>query len=255
MSRLSLQQLDVSIAGKSICRQLDLCIEPGQVWGILGRNGTGKTTLIHTLAGLREADAGAISLDQQDIAQLTRKQVAQKIGVLLQHTEDPFPSTVLETVVTGRHPHINHWQWESREDYQLAQQALEQVEMLGLQQRQVNQLSGGERQRVSIATLLTQDPAIFLLDEPNTHLDLNYQISLLSYLSDYVRQNQRSIVMSLHDINLAARFCDHLLFLLDDGKTLAGPTAKLLNSHDLEALFQHPIDVIEGPRGNLYIPR
>lgn len=253
MSTLKTHQLNIDIAGKSVCSQLDLELAPGQVWGVLGRNGAGKTTLIHTLAGLREASSGQIRLGQHDIGELSRKQIAQKIGLLLQHVEDPFPATVLETVVSGRHPHISNWQWESRKDYQLAEQALAQVAMADMTQRQVNQLSGGERQRVAIATLITQDPAIFLLDEPNTHLDLNHQIHLLDELCDYVRQHQRVIFMSLHDINLAARYCDHLLLLMGDGQTLAGTSDKLLNSNDLQQLFQHPITELQGPAGKVFV--
>lgn len=247
-------QLSIGIAGKQVCRQLDLTIEPGQVWGILGRNGIGKTTLLHTLAGLRAAQSGDILVDDCNSKQLSRKQIAQKIGVLLQHHEDSFPSTVLETVLAGRHPHTGLWQWENAADYAMARLALQQVDMLEMQHRPVQQLSGGERQRVAIATVLTQDPSCFLLDEPNSHLDLHYQISILDALCRFARNNRRALLMTLHDINLAARFCDHVLLLNGNGEVLAGAAGNLLNRQHLSALFQHPIEILDTPSGKFFTP-
>jgi len=242
MSLLETRQLQIHIGGKAVCDHLDLRIEADQVWGILGRNGIGKTTLLHTLAGLREADGGEIQVQQQDIRQLGRKQLAQKLGLLLQHHEDAFPASVMETVMGGRHPHIGMWHWESAEDHGIARRALQAVDMLDLAERQVDRLSGGERQRVAIATLLTQDPAIYLLDEPNSHLDLNYQISLLQTLVDHTHQQQRGILMSLHDINLAARFCSHVVYLYGNGETEIGRVDEILQPAQLQKIYDYPIN-------------
>ncbi len=241
MSLLKTENLHVNIGGRDVCTSLDMQVEPGQIWGILGRNGTGKTTLLHTLAGLRSPDNGTIRLDEHDIMQLNRKHLAQKIGILLQHHEDAFPASVMDTVLSGRHPHIGYWQWESGHDHEIAQRALRTVDMSDMINRQINQLSGGERQRVAIACILTQDPDIFLLDEPNSHLDLKHQIGLLEYLSRYTREHQRSMIMSLHDINLATRFCSHILFLYGDGNTEQGTVEQLLTAQRLERLYDHPI--------------
>ena len=248
-------QLTIEIAGKQVCSKLDLTIQPGQVWGVLGRNGTGKTTLLHTLAGLRAAAAGDIFMDETSMQQLSRKHIAKKIGVLLQHHEDSFPVTVLETVLGGRHPHIDPWQWENESDVVLARQALLQVDMLDLQNQSIQHLSGGERQRVAIATLLAQDPAYFLMDEPNSHLDLHYQISILDSLCRFVRDQQRTLVMSLHDINLAERFCDAVILLHGEGQVHCGPADKLLNAEDLSKIFQHPIAVHQTSTERFFTPR
>ncbi len=254
MTSLHTENLSIEIGNKQICSNLSLNIEAGEIWGMLGRNGAGKTTLLHTLAGLRERKSGNIFINKKNIIDLSRKQIAQQLGLLLQHVEDPFPSTVIETVLTGRHPHIANWQWENQHDYLLATKALEQVEMQAMSGRLVNNLSGGERQRVAIATLITQNPDILLLDEPNSHLDLNYQINLLTKICNDAKEKQQIVFMSLHDINLAARFCDHLLFLLDDGKTLAGVADNLLNPSNLEALFQYPVNEFQTPDGKIYTP-
>lgn len=254
MSLLQTENLHVTIAGKDVCRKLDMQVRPGQVWAVLGRNGSGKTTLLHTLAGLRKPDNGRICLDADSIDQLGRKQLAQKLGVLLQHHEDAFPASVLETVLSARHPHIGYWQWESSRDHEIAQDALRAVGLLELADRQINQLSGGERQRVAIAGILTQDPEIFLLDEPNSHLDLKHQIGLLQHLSGYARDNQRGMLMSLHDINLAARFCSHVLFLYGDGNTEQGPAEQLLTPQRLQRLYDHPIKSTRSDNTTLFWP-
>jgi len=254
MTSLHTKHLNISIGNKQVCENLELKLQPGEIWGVMGRNGIGKTTLLHTLSGLRPASAGEIRLNQVPIEQLPRKLLAQKLGILLQHTDDAFPTSVIESVVCGRHPHISNWQWENESDYLLASKALQQVQMESLSYRPTNELSGGERQRVAIATLLTQDPDIFLLDEPNSHLDLHYQMSILQNLCEFARKEQRTIFMSLHDINLAARFCDKLLFISGDGKTKAGDADKLLNTKDLSELFQHPIHATQGADNIIYTP-
>jgi len=255
MSLLKTSSLNLSIGDIQICEDLSINCEAGDVWGVLGRNGKGKTTLLHTLAGLRPANSGEILLDQKNIKDLTRKQIAQQLGVLLQHHEDSFPSTVLETVITGRHPHIQQWQWESKTDWEIARQALETVQLSHLAERPINQLSGGERQRVSIATLMTQNPDILLLDEPNSHLDLKYQIQLLTHLCEQAKSKQQCILMTLHDLNLAARFCNKLILLLENGRTIAGDTSELLSEENLLHLYDYPVMRIDSECSSVFVAK
>jgi len=253
MSLLHTEKLQVSIGNTRVCNDLNIECQAGEVWGILGRNGKGKTTLLHTLAGLLEADSGEIFIKQNNLNDLSRKKIAQQLGVLLQHHDDIFPSSVIETVLTGRHPHINQWQWESNADREIACRALDTVQLSDLTQRPVNQLSGGERQRVSIATLITQNPNIMLMDEPNSHLDLKYQIQLLDYMCNDARENNKSILMTLHDLNLTVRYCDKLILLLGDGKVLAGKTSDLLQEDNLQLLYDYPIQRIDTENYPLFI--
>jgi len=254
MSTLRTENLDVSISNKTVCDKLTLSIEPGQIWGILGCNGVGKTTLLHTLAGLREADSGSIFIGPDNINNLTRKSIAQKLGLLLQQTEESFPCSVLDTVLTGRHPHIDNWSWESKKDFDIAMQALEVVQLTDMANRSIEQLSGGERQRVAIASLIAQSPDIFLLDEPNSHLDLKHQIQLLNYFSDHAKQNQSSVVMTLHDVNLAQQYCSHLMLLLGNGECRTGKTQELLTKENLVDVYQHPLHIVETEFGTIYLP-
>lgn len=254
MNLLNCQQLQVSRGERILCRDLNLQIDPGQSWAILGRNGIGKTSLLTTLAGLTTADRGQIQLGAQALAQLTPQQRARQMAILFQHQEDAFPGTVLETALIGRHPHINTWQWESAQDIDLARQALAQFDLSGLEQRQVSSLSGGERQRLALATLLTQEASLLLMDEPSNHLDIHQQITCLSYLDLWRRQSQRALLMTLHDLNLALRFCDHAILMFDEGETLSGPRAEVMNQENLERLYQHPLIPVEAPWGRALLP-
>lgn len=254
MSLLQAHSLTVAIGGRTLCRTLDLTLAPGEVWGLLGGNGAGKTTLLHTLAGLRSADSGTVTLGSEPLAGLSRRRCAQQLGVLLQDETSAFPATVLETVLQGRHPHLGPWQWETDEDRALARAALEQVELSDLAGRRLDQLSGGERQRLRIATLLVQAPRVWLLDEPTNHLDLHHQVSMLALLSTRARDGGGALLMSLHDLNLAARFCDRLILLHPDGEPEQGASDALLTPDRLSRLYGHPIRRLETEAGAVFVP-
>ncbi len=244
----------VSIAGQAVCRDLDVALQPGTSWALLGRNGAGKTTLLHTLAGLRAPDAGRIELMGDDLATLPRKTVARRLGLLPQDTPDLFPATVLETVLIGRHPHLAGLAWEGAEDRVLARAALEEVGLDGLEARPVTTLSGGERRRLALATLRCQDPAVALLDEPANHLDLKHQVALLGTFRERARIKGHALLMVLHDVNLAARHCDHALLLFGDGQHLAGPFDEVVDEAALTRLYGHPVVPVAGPHGQAWLP-
>ena len=245
--------LGVTIAGNQVCSGLDLAILPGQCWAILGRNGAGKTTLLHTLAGLRGPAAGTIELRGKPLATLARRDIARLRGLLLQDDSDAFPATVLESVLVGRHPHLSRWQWETAEDVRIAREALAAADMAGTEARDVRTLSGGERRRVALAALLAQQPRLFLLDEPSSHLDLSHQLTLLERLAAAVRLGDKSLIMVVHDVNLAVRYCDHAL-LLADGEAVAGPAQELFTAERLSAVYRVSLKEVAGPRGNLFAP-
>jgi iron complex transport system ATP-binding protein len=250
---LAASGLGVTIAGNQVCSRLDFAVMPGQCWAILGRNGAGKTTLLHTLAGLRSPAAGTIELSGKPLATTGRREVARLRGLLLQDDSDAFPATVLECVLVGRHPHLSRWQWETAEDVRIAHDALEAADMAGTEARDVRTLSGGERRRVALAALLAQQPRLFLLDEPSSHLDLSHQLTLLERLAAAVRRRDRALIMVVHDVNLAARYCDHAL-LLADGEAVAGPAQELLTAERLSAIYRVSLSQVAGPRGNLFAP-
>jgi iron complex transport system ATP-binding protein len=250
---LAARGLDVTIAGKRICEGLDLTVAAGDCWAILGRNGAGKTTLLHTLAGLRAPAAGTIELLGRSVSAMTRRELARLRGVLPQDDSDAFPATVLETVLIGRHPHLSRWQWEGPDDIRVARDALEATDMAGTEARDIATLSGGERRRVAMAALLAQEPRLFLLDEPASHLDVAHQLALLDRLVEGARAAARAVVMVMHDVNLALRYCDHAL-LLSDGEALAGPVIDLLTSPRLSRLYGVAMQEVRTLHGRVFAP-
>lgn len=247
---LAARRLCVSVGLHKVCLGLDLDLAPGGRLAILGRNGAGKSTLLATLAGLRAADAGELRLTGKTYAELGPRGAARLRSWLGQERSDPFASTVLETVLAGRHPHLSRWAWESAADVAIARAALAALGLAGFEARKVHTLSGGERQRVAIAALLAQAPRLFLLDEPLAHLDLNHQIATLELLTRRAREDGIALALVLHDPNLALRYCDQVVLLYGDSRHLAGPAADLLEAATLSDLYGHPLRRVE----NFFVP-
>lgn len=251
-SGLGCTQLVVEVAGRTLVRDLELTIAGGSVTAILGCNGAGKTMTLHTLAGLRAPAHGGVTLAGELLVSWPRRELARKLGLLTQTTEDPFPSTVLDSVLVGRHPHIDFWRWESEADRAIARAALAAVALENLAEREVDTLSGGERRRVALATLLAQNPDVFLLDEPINHLDPHHQLDVLKLLREKAHEG-RTVVMSLHDAGLAARFSDHALLLFGNGEWLSGPTAEVLTPQTMTKLYGVAVREIAWAGGRTFV--
>ena len=251
---LSLEHLVMTIPGRAPVSPLNFKVHSGESWGILGPNGAGKTTLLLTLAGLKPPAQGEVQLLEQSLPEWSPRARARHLGLLFQQQEDEFPASVLETALLGCHPHLKLWQSERPEDWQRAQQMLEEVELLPLAQRNIQTLSGGERQRLALATLLVQSPGLLLLDEPTNHLDLHHQISVLQRIQQQT-QAGKAAIMALHDLNLAARFCTHLLLLYPDGSACWGEKSSMLVLPALEKLYQQPLTATEVDGETLFFPR
>jgi len=251
---LELRQVTLAVAGRTLCRNLSVRFEPGQNWVILGANGSGKTTLLHTLAGLRAPENGEVYLEGQPLAAMPQRRRARRVGVLLQDYETGLPATALEVALTGRHPHLDRWQWEDESDRDIARSALASLGLDGFEQRALATLSGGERRRVEIAALLTQDAPLCLLDEPTNHLDLQHQMQVLTLLAARTRQPGHLNVMVLHDINLAARFGSHVILMYGDGSVQAGPLAEILTRAHLERLYCCELRILEDGGHRWYMP-
>jgi iron complex transport system ATP-binding protein len=251
---LACQSVDVSIAGKIICSQMSLELMPGQFWGLLGPNGIGKTTLLKCMAGLDPPDSGLVLLENQAIDKLPRRAIARLLGMLQQHTVYIFDASVLETAMTGRHPHLGYWEREGPQDKQKALDAIRAVDLEGFESRSVTGLSGGEARRLAFASLVVQEPAILLLDEPTNHLDMKHQIRIMNHVEMQIAEQQRSAMIAMHDVNLAARYCSHILMLFGDGDWQAGPVNELLNLENLERLYQCPVESVQTSGGRRFLP-
>jgi iron complex transport system ATP-binding protein len=251
---LETRGLDVTIGDECVCRGLDLKLSAGKILAILGRNGVGKSTLLASLAGLREPAAGEILLEGSPLAELSPKRIAQIRAYLPQQLHDPFASTVLETALIGRHPHLGRWNWESAADRHLAREALAAVELGGLEERDVHTLSGGERQRLGLAMMLVQSPRLYLLDEPLAHLDPHHGLSALKLLREQTLSADAAVIIVLHDANLALRCCDVALLLYGDGESCQGAVAETLDANNLSRLYGHPVRALDAGGRPWFVP-
>ena len=214
---LSCQNLDISVAERTLVTGLAISLDPGEVLAVLGRNGSGKTLMMHTLAGLRDATVGNIRLGGNPLQSLDRQVIARQLALLPQRVDDIFPATVLDTVLIGRHPHIGRFNWETAHDLAVARRALKAVDLDALEHRDIFTLSGGERRRLAIAQVLAQEPQNYLLDEPTNHLDPQHQIDTLRLFRRIADDQGAAVIANLHDVNLAVRFADRCLLLFGDG--------------------------------------
>jgi iron complex transport system ATP-binding protein len=226
---------------------LDLTVATGRVSVIVGANASGKSTLLRGLARLLKPREGRVLLDGADLNRLPAKQVAAVLGLLPQQPIAPDGITVGELVGRGRYPHQGWFrQWTSKDDAIVAD-ALAATDTLDLADRRVEDLSGGQRQRVWIAMVLAQDPELLLLDEPTTFLDVTHQIEVLDLLADLNRSRGTTIVMVLHDLNLAARYADELI-VMSSGRIVAqGPPAEVITEQCVEQAFGLTARVVPDP--------
>jgi iron complex transport system ATP-binding protein len=242
---LELDSIDVSIGGLTVVRKLSLAIEAHQFWGVLGKNGAGKTTLLKALAGLISLDAGSIRLMGEALGSVDRKVTAQRLGMLTQNTDYAFEATLEQTALMGRHPHLGPWERESAQDYAKVHQALDRLSLLALKDRSCMDLSGGESRRLALASLLVQDPSVYILDEPTNHLDPANQVSVLNVMGQHIRTQEKAGIMALHEVNLATCYCTHCLMLFGDGQWMAGPTEELLTTTNLSRLYDCRIRLVD----------
>jgi iron complex transport system ATP-binding protein len=234
---LDIEALDVTIGEVTVVQGLTLHLQRGQSLGILGPNGIGKTTLLKTLAGLHRPDRGRLSIDGRGLVEWPRRQLARRLGMLLQHTHYAFEASCEDTALIGRHPHLGALQRESDRDRELARRALTDVGLADFAGRSCMTLSGGETRRLALAALLVQDPDLMLLDEPTNHLDPAHQVAVLDILFKQISQRDRAAVMALHDPNLAACYCSHVLLIHGQGEWALGRSEDLLDAERLSRLY------------------
>jgi iron complex transport system ATP-binding protein len=226
-----------SAPGPPVLRDVSVEIPAGARLGILGPNGSGKTTLLKLLAGVLAPTGGTVILDGAPIATLSRRDVARRIAMVPQETHPAFDYTVLELALMGRYPHLGAFEVEGAADVAIAHEALAATGTLAFAARGFSTLSGGEKQRVVIASALAQQTSVLLLDEPTASLDPGYQLEIAELLLGLHRDRGLSLVLSTHDLNLAAAVCDRLVLLLDGAIVASGPTAEVLTSERIEALY------------------
>lgn len=249
-SSLRIENLTMIRGGKTLCRQLNFTISPGESWGVLGPNGCGKSTLLHTISGHLPPAAGNIFLNTEALTSLSARRIAQEIGILFQDAQYTFPQSVFDYCLAGRFPH--HGLFSSLlQDKTQVEQALLQLELTALAEKNIQELSGGEQRRAAMAALFVQAPAFLLLDEPANHLDLRYQIHIMKLLAS---RSDCAIILSAHDINFAARFCNRILMMFPDGECAHGLPGDMLTTENLSRLYQYPIDALREGKQTYWVP-
>ena len=245
--RLAAEGLALAYGDRAVVSDLDLQIRTGAITTIVGANGCGKSTLLRAFARLLPPQAGRVVLDGREIHRTPTKQIACEIGLLPQNPIAPEGIAVADLVGRGRHPHQRMLARWSAKDYQVVAESLEATDIADLADRSVDELSGGQRQRVWIAMALAQETGILLLDEPTTFLDVAHQIEVLDLLTDLNRSRGTTIVMVLHDLNLAARYADELVAMKDGQIHASGEPDRVVTEDLVRDVFGMNSRVIPDP--------
>jgi iron complex transport system ATP-binding protein len=231
------RELSFAYDGRPVLDRVTLRAEPGEVVGLLGPNGSGKSTLIKLLSGVLEPGSGSVLVGEMPIETLPRRELARRLAVVPQEPTFAFSFTALEIVLMGRHPHLAGLSFESAADVELASAALQRCAADELAEREIHELSAGERQRVVFARALAQQPRVLLLDEPASFLDIRHQVEIYDIVRELAVERRCSVLTVMHDLNLAAEYCDRI-YLLRDGRVEAdGPTAEVFTYANLTRVF------------------
>ncbi|MGW5339886.1 ABC transporter ATP-binding protein [Rhodococcus pyridinivorans] len=241
------ENLELGYGNRTVVENLDLNVPPGRITCIVGANACGKSTLLRSMSRLLSPRGGHVLLDGKDVHRLPAKKLARTLGLLPQSPIAPEGIVVADLVGRGRHPHqrvLSRW---SREDDAAVADALAATHTTELAERSVDELSGGQRQRVWIAMVLAQQTDLLLLDEPTTFLDVSHQVEVLDLLTDLNRDRGTTIVMVLHDLNLAARYADHLVAMADGSIYASGDPSDVLTGETVKVVFGLDSRVISDP--------
>lgn len=247
MNSIETKALTLAYGEEPVISNLNLKIPEGKITVFIGSNGCGKSTLLRSLARLLKPESGKILLGGKEINSISTKEVAKRMAILPQSPVAPEGITVFQLVKQGRYPHqswLNQW---SKEDEYMANKALEATKMSSFKDRAVDSLSGGQRQRAWIAMTLAQGTDIVLLDEPTTYLDLAHQIEILDLLYELNQNEETTIVMVLHDLNLACRYADNIVAIKDKNIYTEGNPEKVVNSKMVRKVFGLNCSIISDP--------
>lgn len=247
MSLLKVENLFCGYGKKKVIEDISFNILPGEISGIIGPNGAGKTTLFRAITRILDTSSGQIKYRGRNIKDMTIRELARLIGVLPQSMPAAFSFTVLDFVLMGRSPHMKRWQSIQEEDLALADEMMRLTEVKDLKNRYITELSGGELQRVLLAQALVQEPELLLLDEPTSHLDITHQVEIMDLIRKLNKEKKLTIIMVLHDLNLAGEYCDRLI-LLDKGKihTIGSPN-EVLTYSNIEKVYRTVVVVKDNP--------
>lgn len=232
-----MQNVTLAYGPKVVVKDINFQIMPGQMVGLVGPNGCGKSTIIKALSRVIPPHSGSILLNGKDISQISRKDLACMLGVVPQMSLLPSVFTAFEIVLMGRNPHLGLFQYEGPRDMAITWQAMERSSTQHLAHRRINELSGGEIQGIVIARVLAQETEAILLDEPTSNLDIGRQIEILDLIKSLCRENNMTVVAALHDLNLASQYCDQLVLINNERIHAEGTPAMVINTENIEEVY------------------
>ncbi len=251
MIKLELENLSLAYGRNVVVRDLAFRVAPGEMVGLIGPNGSGKSTVIRALSRVISPVSGRILVGGRDVLKIPHGELACLLGVVPQIAILPGTFTAFEIVLMGRNPHLGFLQHESALDMSIAWRAMEMTRTRSFAQRRVNELSGGEIQRVVIARVLAQEPKSVLLDEPTASLDISHQVEILDLIKGLCRENSLTVVIVLHDLNLAAQYCDRLVLMKEGRLHARGTPDEVINPRNIKEVYGAEDCVYTHPDGGV----
>ena len=240
------ENVSVKLGDTQALESVSFEAEPGEIVGLIGPNGAGKSTLLRVLAGLTRPDEGSVRLGETQLRRMNAGERARRIAYMPQHDAN-HTFTALETVLMGRYPHLGRFELEGRRDRKMARAAMQRTDTVRFENRQLDRLSGGERQRVVMARSLVQRASVILLDEPSSSLDLRYRLSIMETLKQEIELRQVAVVVALHDVFLAGRYCDRLALMSEGIIDTIGEPVDVLTTENLRRVFEVETTVQQDP--------
>ena len=234
---LTVEKASYAYDTEPVLKNIELAIKQGSFTGLIGPNGSGKSTLVKLLNGTIKPDTGAVYIGGQALAGMNKSKLARAVACVPEETNIAFPFTCLEIVLMGRTPYLKRFQWEKKEDFAIAEKCMELTDTSRFRARPVNELSSGEKQRVIIARALAQEPAILLLDEPTSHLDINHQKEIFDLLRRLNRESALTIFAVLHDVNIASLYCDEIILLNRGAVYLKGNPSGIITGKNIKEVY------------------